>query len=42
MEMLLEVSRSSACEFQSTKKVELAFRALMTEGGAERLALERI
>jgi hypothetical protein len=32
-------STTLTCEFRSTKKFELAFRVLMTEGGAERLAL---
>jgi hypothetical protein len=31
-----------AFEYQNTKTPELAFRALMTEGGAQRLGLERI
>ena len=31
-----------ACEYQNTKKFELAFRALMTGSGAQRLGLERI
>jgi hypothetical protein len=39
---LRESELTSACEFQNTKKVELAFRALMTEGGAGRLELARI
>ncbi len=30
------------CEFQSTKKFELAFRAEMIEGSAQRLELARI
>ena len=29
------------CEFQNTKKLELAFRALLTEGGTQRLELAR-
>jgi hypothetical protein len=33
--------RGGACEYQNTKKSELAFRALMTEGGAQRLELAR-
>jgi hypothetical protein len=39
---LCESELTSTCEFQNTKKFELAFRVLMTEGGAERLALEGI
>jgi hypothetical protein len=39
---LCESELTSACEYQNTKKFELAFRALMTESGAQRLGLERI
>jgi hypothetical protein len=39
---LRESELTSACEFQNTKKVELGFRVLMTEGGAGRLELARI
>jgi hypothetical protein len=31
-----------ACEFQSTKEPELAFRTLITEGGTQQLELARI
>jgi hypothetical protein len=41
-ESLCENGLASRCKNQNTKRSELRFRALLTEGGAERLELARV
>jgi hypothetical protein len=41
-EVEAEASLMEACDSQNTKRLELRFRALLTEGGAERLELASV